>query len=172
MLITELGIDDAERLVAPGHPLFDERTKYPVLLVDTVEEGANVPFPAESASCKFHGIFLGCHVSPPYEVNWTAGMSPTACLTVIGDSKQVTTTGYPPWLPKQAVPRREAELRARVQQVRIVLDPGHFRSKGVPLRLEKVELSGGACPGFYLRLLRRVDRRIAPPPRRTRSPGI
>src|SRR5260370_8975748 len=104
MLITELGIDDVERLVAPGHPLFDERTKYPVLLVDTVEEGANVPFPAESASCKFHGIFLGCHVSPPYGVNWTAGTSPTAFLTVIADSNQVTPTEYPPSLPNHACP--------------------------------------------------------------------
>src|SRR5258707_13105057 len=72
----------------------------------------------------------------------------------------------PPGLANQVVPCREAELRARVQEVRVVLDAGHLCLEGVALRLEKVELSGGACPVLPPRLLGCVNRGIAPSPRR------
>src|SRR5437879_2090387 len=44
--------------------LFDKRTKHPVLLVDAVEESANVTLPAEIASGEMYGMTLVCHISP------------------------------------------------------------------------------------------------------------
>jgi hypothetical protein len=35
-----------------------------VLLVDAVEESANVTLPAEIASGELYGMTLGCHISP------------------------------------------------------------------------------------------------------------
>ena len=56
-------------------------------------------------------------------------------------------------LVKQALARREAQLRTRVQKVRIDLKEGYFCSEGISLSLEKIELSGGARLILHARLL-------------------
>src|SRR5258708_3671558 len=53
-----------ESFFPPLKALFDERTKHPVLLVDAVEESANVTLPAEIASGEMYGMTLVCHISP------------------------------------------------------------------------------------------------------------
>jgi hypothetical protein len=52
-----------ESLFSPIKALCDKRAKHPVLLVDAVEERANVTFPAESATGKLHGTIVGSHIS-------------------------------------------------------------------------------------------------------------
>src|SRR6267378_1931879 len=53
-----------EGFIPPVEALFEERAKHSVLLVGAVEEGANVTSLAAIASCKLHGMTLGCHISP------------------------------------------------------------------------------------------------------------
>jgi hypothetical protein len=50
------------RLFAPVEAIFEERAKHPVLLVDAVEESANMTVPGEIASGKLHGMILGFHI--------------------------------------------------------------------------------------------------------------
>jgi hypothetical protein len=49
MIIPQLGVHDMKSLVAPLEPLFDERAKHPVLLVETIEKSANVTLFAKHA---------------------------------------------------------------------------------------------------------------------------
>src|SRR5882762_4641822 len=53
-----------ESFFPPLEAIFDERAKHPVLLVDAVEESANVTLPGEIASGKLHGMIFGFHISP------------------------------------------------------------------------------------------------------------
>src|SRR5712664_2637957 len=53
-----------ESFFPPIEALFDERAKHPVLLVDAVEESANVTLSAEIASGEMYGMTLVCHISP------------------------------------------------------------------------------------------------------------
>src|SRR5712664_110014 len=53
-----------ESFFPPLEALFDERAKHPVLLVDAVEESANVTLSAEIASGEMYGMTLACHISP------------------------------------------------------------------------------------------------------------
>src|SRR5205807_1659100 len=64
MVLSLLGIDDVDAFLGPIEALLDERAKHPVLLLDAVEESANVTFPAENATGKLHGMFVGSHTSP------------------------------------------------------------------------------------------------------------
>src|SRR3954451_4997668 len=65
MLSLQLGIDDVERLVATVEAVFDEGAQHPVLLIDVVEESANVTVLTETAPGTSHGTAVRCHVSPP-----------------------------------------------------------------------------------------------------------
>src|SRR6266566_3422748 len=56
-----------ESFFPPLEALFDERAKHPVLLVDAVEESANVTLPAEIASGELYRMTLDRHISPHYE---------------------------------------------------------------------------------------------------------
>src|SRR5258707_5511712 len=58
-----------EGFILPVEAIFEERAKHSVLLVGAVEEGTNVTSPAVIASCKLHGMTLGCHISPLYIVD-------------------------------------------------------------------------------------------------------
>jgi hypothetical protein len=51
-----------EHLFPVLEALFDERAQYPVLLVDVVEERANMPVLAETAPATPHGTAIHCHV--------------------------------------------------------------------------------------------------------------
>src|ERR1700730_1226135 len=53
-----------ESFFPPLEALFDKRAKHPVLLVNAVEESANVTLPAEIASGELYGMTLVCHISP------------------------------------------------------------------------------------------------------------
>src|SRR5712671_7245342 len=55
-----------EGFIPQVEAIFDERAKDPVLLVDAVEEGANVTLPAEDAPGKLHGTVVGDHGSAPF----------------------------------------------------------------------------------------------------------
>src|SRR5438874_8324244 len=65
MFSLPLRVHDVEGLVPPVEALFDERAKHPVLLVEAVEESANVTVTAETAPGTLHGIAVCSHVSPP-----------------------------------------------------------------------------------------------------------
>src|SRR5207253_3994564 len=64
MLFPELGINDVESFFPLLKAIFDERAKHSVLLVDAVEESANVTLPAENAPGKLNRMAVGCHISP------------------------------------------------------------------------------------------------------------
>ena len=61
MFFPSFWIDEMEALVPPIEAILDERAQDPVLLVDAVEEGADVTVPAEDTAGKFHWTFLGFH---------------------------------------------------------------------------------------------------------------
>jgi hypothetical protein len=54
-------------LLAPLEPLFDERAKHPVLLVEAIEESANVRLFTEHAISYVDGTFIASHDGPPQE---------------------------------------------------------------------------------------------------------
>lgn len=69
-------------------------------------------------------------------------------------------------LGKQAASRREAQLAAGVQEIRVVLNASYLGSEGVPLRLQEVELRRRPCPILHLRLLGGMHRGVASRARR------
>jgi hypothetical protein len=64
MVFPQLGVDEMESLIPLVEAVFDERAKDPVLLVDAVEESADVTVPAEHTSGKLHGAVGGYHKLP------------------------------------------------------------------------------------------------------------
>jgi hypothetical protein len=69
-----------ESFFSPLEAIFDERAKHPVLLVDAVEESANVTLPSEIASGKLHGMTLGCHISPHLRSRHSAESTAANCI--------------------------------------------------------------------------------------------
>src|SRR4051794_31864437 len=65
MVFPQLGAHDMEGFFPPLDALFDKRAEYPVLLVEVVEESANVPMLAEAAAGALHGTATCCHLSSP-----------------------------------------------------------------------------------------------------------
>jgi hypothetical protein len=65
MVFPQLGVHDVEGFIPLLETLFDERTEHPVLLVEIVEESANVPVLAKTVTGALHGTATRCHVSPP-----------------------------------------------------------------------------------------------------------
>jgi hypothetical protein len=63
MIFPLLGVNEVESLIPPLEAIFDERAKHPVLLVDAVEESADVVVPTEHTTGKLHGV-MGSHMSP------------------------------------------------------------------------------------------------------------
>jgi hypothetical protein len=63
MFVPLLGVHDVESFVSVFKPIFDERTKHPVLLVNTIEESTNVPLAAEGAPGKVHRTPVRSHLS-------------------------------------------------------------------------------------------------------------
>jgi hypothetical protein len=66
MILPQLGIHDMKSLVAPLEPLFDERAKHPVLLVEAIEKSANVTLFAKQAISYVYGTFIASHGGPPW----------------------------------------------------------------------------------------------------------
>ena len=60
-----LGVHDVEGFVSPVKALFDERAKHPVLVINAVEESANMPVLAKRGPGTMHEIAVCSHVSPP-----------------------------------------------------------------------------------------------------------
>src|SRR5882762_2656550 len=78
-----------EGSIPPVEAIFEERAKHSVLLVGAVEEGANVTSLAAIASCKLHGMTLGCHISPHLHSRHAAESTIANCIPdVYGDSRQ------------------------------------------------------------------------------------
>src|SRR5260370_25540070 len=65
MVFPQLGVHEVESFVPLLEALFDERAKHPVLLVEAVEESANMTVLAETAAGTLHGTAVRSHVSPP-----------------------------------------------------------------------------------------------------------
>src|SRR5229473_8685223 len=65
MFSLPLRVHNVEGLVPPVEALFDERAKHSVLLVEAVEESANMTVLAETAPGTLHGTAVRSHVSPP-----------------------------------------------------------------------------------------------------------
>jgi len=65
MIFPQLGVHDVEGFVPPIEALFDERAKHSVLLVEVVEESANMTVLAERGPGTSHGTAVRRHVSPP-----------------------------------------------------------------------------------------------------------
>ncbi len=72
MLFPFLRIHDVGSPFAPVEAIFEERAKHPMLLVDAVEESANVTLPAEIAPGELYGM-IGCHISPHMHSRRTNG---------------------------------------------------------------------------------------------------
>jgi hypothetical protein len=64
MVFAQLGVDNVESLFSPVETLSDERAKHPVLLVDAVEESANVTSSTESTSGKLDRMIVILHGLP------------------------------------------------------------------------------------------------------------
>src|SRR6266567_3396316 len=89
-----------ESFFPPLEALFDERAKHPVLLVDAVEESANVTLPAEIASGELYRMTLDCHISPHmHRRNTTEGTIANAyhVFTAIAVRKSGPRTLKYPW---------------------------------------------------------------------------
>src|SRR5271157_759864 len=65
MILPQFGVDDMKGLLAPREPLFDERAKHSVLLVEAIEESANVRPVADHAISYVDGTFMDLHDGPP-----------------------------------------------------------------------------------------------------------
>jgi len=65
MLFPSLRVDEMESSIPQIEAILDEEAQHPVLLVQAVEESADVTTPAEGAPGKPHGTVVGTHVSPP-----------------------------------------------------------------------------------------------------------
>src|SRR5258707_7633812 len=80
MFFPSLGVNEMEGFIPPVEAIFEERAKHPVLLVDAVEECANVTLPAEIASGELHGMTLVCHISPHMHTSEAPTQHSTALL--------------------------------------------------------------------------------------------
>src|SRR6266576_2541086 len=69
MIFPQVGVHEVTSSVAPLKAVFHERAKHLVLLVHTVEEGANMSVLAEPAAGTLHGTTVRCHISPPADTN-------------------------------------------------------------------------------------------------------
>jgi hypothetical protein len=65
MVFPQLRVYDVKGFVPPFEALFDERAKHPMLLVEAVEESANMAVLAETATGTANGVAVRSHVSPP-----------------------------------------------------------------------------------------------------------
>jgi hypothetical protein len=65
MVLPQLRVHDVKGFIPLLETLFDERAEYPVLLVEIVEESANVPVMAETATGALHRTAARCHILPP-----------------------------------------------------------------------------------------------------------
>ena len=65
--VPEVGVDDVEPLLPPVEPVPDEGAEHPVLLVDAVEERADVTLRAERAAGELDGTVAGSHGYLPAE---------------------------------------------------------------------------------------------------------
>jgi hypothetical protein len=54
--------------LAPLEPLFDERAKHLVLLVEAIEKSANVTLFAKHAISYVYGTFIASHGGPPWRM--------------------------------------------------------------------------------------------------------
>ena len=66
MLFSSLGVDEVKGLIPLVEAVFDKRAKHTVLLVDAVEERANVAILAKSVWRNLERIVVGFHTSPPH----------------------------------------------------------------------------------------------------------
>src|SRR5437667_12887484 len=62
MLFPELGINDVESFFSLLKAIFDERAKHSVLVVDAVDESANVTFTVDNASVIVNRLTIVCHI--------------------------------------------------------------------------------------------------------------
>src|SRR5438270_9855073 len=81
MFSLPLRVHDVEGLVRAVKALFDERAKHPVLLVEAVEESANMTMLAETAPGTLHGTAVRTHFLPP--------AAPGICQSRADDSEQI-----------------------------------------------------------------------------------
>jgi hypothetical protein len=65
VILPKFGVDDMKGLLTPFKPLFDERTKHSVLLVEAIEKSANVRLFAKNAISYVDGTFMELHDGPP-----------------------------------------------------------------------------------------------------------
>src|SRR6266404_6930482 len=56
MLVSQLGIDDVERLLAPLETVFDEWKQHPVFFVGVMEKGTDVTLRVKHRACEPNGL--------------------------------------------------------------------------------------------------------------------
>src|SRR6266436_6111570 len=56
MLVSQLGIDDVERLLAPLEAVFDEWKQHPVFFVGVMKKGADVTLRVKHRACEANGL--------------------------------------------------------------------------------------------------------------------
>src|SRR5205823_10003498 len=133
MFSLPLRVHDVEGLVPAVKALFDERARHPVLLVEAVEESANMTMLAETAPGTLHGTAVRTHFLPP--------AAPGICQSRADASEQIilleglaqvtNDAGSQRALPNAVVRiRRDQDGRnglSRSRQVTVQLEPGHPR---------------------------------------------
>src|ERR1700681_3489876 len=71
MLFPSPGIDKVGNLFAAIEGVSDEGAKHPMLLIDVVEERADVTLPAQGAPSKLDRVIVACHKNKSPHIGWT-----------------------------------------------------------------------------------------------------
>jgi hypothetical protein len=133
MVFPQLGVHEVESFIPPVESLFDERAKHPVLLVETVEESANMTVLAENAPGTSHGTAVRSHISPPAATGVCQSRADASeqILLLKGLAQVTNDSGSQRALPNAVVRIRRGQDGwnglSGGRRTLIHLEPGHLR---------------------------------------------